>query len=118
MEITDNVIPASNSVMARNLWKVGSFYDDQELKDQAVQMLANVYPDIHTYGSGYSNWAMLVMNIVQPYYEVAITGSEWKNKVAELNKWYVPNKILMGGEKGKLPCWKANLWMKQPFSFV
>ncbi|MBD3638125.1 MAG: thioredoxin domain-containing protein [Crocinitomicaceae bacterium] len=103
MEISDNVIPSSNSVMARNLWKIGTYYDDQSLKDQAIQMLANVYPDIHTYGSAYSNWGMLVLNMVEPYYEIAITGPGWKEKVEKLNQHYIPNKLLMGGTKGNLP---------------
>jgi uncharacterized protein len=103
MEISDNVIPASNSVMGRNLWKIGTFYDNQELKDQAIQMLANVYDQIQNYGSGYSNWAILAMNIIEPYYEIAVTGPEWKSKLNSLNTHYIPNKLLMGGNKGNLP---------------
>lgn len=99
MEISDNVIPASNSVMARNLWQVGSYFDDMLLKDRSAQMLANVYDIMHTYGSAYSNWGMLMMHMTEPYYEIAVTGPDWKQKVSELNKWYVPNKLLMGGDE-------------------
>lgn len=103
MEISDNVIPASNSVMARNLWKLGTYFDDKDLKDKSAQMLANVYDQIQGYGSAYSNWGSLVMNMVEPYYEVAITGPNWKSKLEELNRSYIPNKLLMGGTKGRLP---------------
>lgn len=103
MELSDNVIPASNSVMAKNCWKLGTYFDDQKLKDRASQMMANVYNDMQSYGSAYSNWSTLLMNMIEPYYEVAITGPNWKDKLKELNTHYVPNKILMGGAKGKLP---------------
>jgi hypothetical protein len=107
MELSDNVIPASNSVMARNLWKIGTYFDDQDLKDQSIQMLANVYFEIQSYGSAYSNWAMLVMNIIEPYYEIAITGPSWKDKLKTLSSYYIPNKLLMGGTKGALPLLKG-----------
>lgn len=103
MELTDNVIPASNSVMANNLWNLGTLLDDSEMKSNASQMLANVYSEMHTYGSGYSNWSILLLNMVEPYYEIAITGENWKQELKEFNTYYVPNKLLMGGEKGELP---------------
>jgi uncharacterized protein YyaL (SSP411 family) len=103
MEVSDNVIPASNSVMATVLWKVGTLLDNKEYKEQAEQCVANVYGDLHTYGSSYSNWSMLILNMIEPYYEVAITGKGWESKVAELNQYYIPNKILMGGTSGTLP---------------
>ncbi|MEZ4922232.1 MAG: thioredoxin domain-containing protein [Crocinitomicaceae bacterium] len=103
MELSDNVIPASNSVMAIALWKLGALYDNQDYKDKATQMVANVYADIHTYGPAYSNWSTLIMHMIEPYYEVAITGKDWESKVKELNGYYIPNKILMGGTEGNLP---------------
>jgi len=103
MEISDNVIPASNSVMARNLWKLGTLFDNEEYKEKSKQMLANVYDNIHTYGAGYSNWGMLVMHIVEPYFEVAIMGENWEKQLRELNTHYTPNKVLMGGTEGRLP---------------
>lgn len=102
MEISDNVIPSSNSIMARNLWVLGAYLDHQTYRDKSIQMLANVYSDIHTYGSAYSNWGIAVMNMINPFYEVAITGPNWEEKVDALNSWYIPNKILMGGTKGSL----------------
>ena len=99
MEITDNVIPASNSSMAHALYDLGILLDERSYKEMAKQMLANVYEDIPTYGSAYSNWSILALNCINPYYEVAITGNQWKSKQTELNEYYIPNKLLMGAEK-------------------
>lgn len=102
MEINDNVIPASNSQMARVLFKLGTLLNDKIYIEKSKQMLSNVYEDMHTYPSGYSNWAILALNLTNTYYEVAITGKEWKSKLEELNTYYIPNKLIMGGTKSNL----------------
>ena len=96
MEITDNVMPASNSVMANVLYDLGILLDKTDYKDKAKQMLSNVYGDMKQYSSSYSNWAILSLNLSYPYYEVAITGVDWKKQASELNGYYIPNKLLMG----------------------
>jgi len=103
MEVNDNVIPSSNSEMAKALHTLGSLLDINEYKTMATQMLLNVQADMAGYPSGYSNWALVHLQMSKPYYEVAITGKEWTEKVSELNKHYIPNKVIMGGEDGDIP---------------
>lgn len=102
-EIMDGVIPASNSVMACNLKKLGLFFGDGEYSDISAQLLRNVAPHIAKYGSAYSNWASLMLNEVFGTYEVAITGEDAENFRTELEKSYIPNKIILGGQNGTLP---------------
>jgi uncharacterized protein len=102
-EIMDGVIPASNSVMARNLKKLGLFFDDAEYSEISAQLLRNVFPHMAKYGSAYSNWASLLLDEVFGTYEIAITGSQAEDFRAEMEKSYIPNKIMLGGEKGSLP---------------
>ena len=42
MQVNDNVIPASNSVMANNLFVLSHHYGREDYKDKALQMLNNV----------------------------------------------------------------------------
>lgn len=105
-EILDNVIPASNSVMAHNLFKLGHFYDQSDYLSISEQMLRNVHARIKTYGSGYSNWASLLLLHVFGVYEIAITGALADLKRKEIEKYYIPNKILLGGSSGTLPLLK------------
>lgn len=102
-EIMDGVIPASNSVMAYNLKKLGLFLGDDEYSAISAQLLRNVVPHIAKYGSAYSNWASLMLDEVFGTYEVAITGEDAENFRAELEKSYIPNKIVLGGQNGSLP---------------
>lgn len=102
-EIMDNVIPASNSAMAHNLSKLGRFFDRSDYTDIATQQLRNVAPYVARYGSAYSNWASLLLNEVWGVFEIAIIGTDANDKRRELEQYFIPNKILLGGTSGSLP---------------
>lgn len=105
-EVMDNVIPASNSVLAWNFKKLAIFYDCQNYQHIYQHMLKTVEPHIKSYASAYSNWASLLLDEIQGSFEIAITGSDFEEKRKELEKYYIPNKIILGGEKGNLPLLK------------
>ena len=96
IEYRDNVIPASNSIMAKNLFKLSHYFDNEHFSATAMTMLNNIKPEMQEYPSGYSNWFDLMLNYTQPYYEVAIVGANVKQKIDELNKTYIPNKLIAG----------------------
>ncbi len=102
-EIMDSVTPASNSVMANNLKKLGLLFDKENYLDISAQLLRNVFPQIARYGSSYSNWCMLLLNEVFGINEVAIVGENSEQFRIEFEKNYIPNKIILGGKKGSLP---------------
>ena len=102
-EVMDNVIPASNSVLARCFYKLGLLFDNEEYHALAAQLLRNVKKQMPKYGSAYSNWAMLLLDKVYGVYEIAITGTQAEEKRHEIEKKYIPNKIILGGTKGSLP---------------
>lgn len=103
MEINDNVIPASNSVMANNFFKLGHLYYRQDLIDQAKQMLANVYDGMEQYGSGYTNWALLLMNMISTHFDVVIKGKEAISLGNEINARYLPYVTVAGGNDDSIP---------------
>ena len=105
-ELMDNVIPASNSVMAQNLHLLGLLFDDDSYTERASAMLAAIQPQIKTYGSAYSNWAIQLLNEVYGINEIAVTGTAVEEVVTELNKHYIPNKILLAGTNSDLPLLK------------
>jgi len=105
-EVMDNVIPASNSVMAQNLQKLGLFFDDQAYRKKASAMLKSVLPRIKAYGSAYSNWCTQLLNEVNGINEIAIMGFDLQEIKHELNNIYIPNKITLGGTKSELPLLK------------
>jgi uncharacterized protein YyaL (SSP411 family) len=103
LEVMDSVIPSSNSVMARNLNKLGLLFDNERYMRVSAQQMRNVKKLMARYGSAYSNWAMLLLDDVMGVYEIAITGTDSEQKRKEIEKSYIPNKIMLGGTKGSLP---------------
>ncbi len=61
MELHDNVMPSSNSVMAKNFWMMGQYFQNENWINYARQMLANATEEMENYGSGHSNWAILYL---------------------------------------------------------
>jgi uncharacterized protein YyaL (SSP411 family) len=102
-EIMDGVIPASNSVMARVLKKLGLLFDNESYIEVSAQLLRNVMPQLAKYGSAYSNWVTLLLDEVFGINEIAITGAGAETFRKEMENNYIPNKIMLGGNTGSLP---------------
>ena len=103
-ETDDNVIASSNSITANNLFKLGHYYSNKHYSDNAKAMLNNVKENAISYGSGASNWLTLYSNYLGEFYEVAIVGADAKDKLKELNEFYIPNKLVVGSiTESKLP---------------
>ncbi len=96
IESSDNVIPASNSIMGKNLFLLSHYYNESRYKNISEQMLHTIKPQIASYASGYSNWLDLMLNFSYDFYEIVIVGDQVVNKLSEFNKIYIPNKLLAG----------------------
>jgi uncharacterized protein YyaL (SSP411 family) len=99
LELSDNVIPGSNSMMARNLFRLGTYLYDENYISIARQMLHNVAQTIETTAQPnfYSNWCQLYMDAIEAPYEVAIVGPDAAKLRDELSTHYIPNAFLLGG---------------------
>jgi uncharacterized protein YyaL (SSP411 family) len=97
-ELSDNVIPASNSSMAKGLFLLGSYFYDTDYLTKAEQMLHNMQRDMQ-FGQNFSNWGILFLMKSSPFYEVAVTGPEAKQVARDLIGNYHPNMMLYGGEE-------------------
>jgi hypothetical protein len=118
-EYRDNVIPASNSMMAKNLYILAHHFDEQKYSETAAQMLKNVEPEITQYPSGYSNWLDLLANYQSGYYEVVIVGNNAIEKTNELNSQYIPNKLVAGSTvAGKRPLLEGRFVEDQTLIYV
>ncbi len=119
IEIDDNVIPSSNSIMANNLFKLGHYYENKMYSSNAKIMLNNIKDNIVTYAAGASNWLNLYTNYLGEYYEIAISGNKAKEKLKEINKNYIPNKLLVGSTKeSNLPLLKYKYSDKETTIFI
>ncbi|WP_438426590.1 thioredoxin domain-containing protein [Aquimarina macrocephali] len=117
IEYSDNVIPASNSIMAKNLFLLSHYYDRSNYKEISEQMLHNIKPQIKSYASGYSNWLDLMLNFSFDFYELVIIGKEAKIKLKEVNQIYIPNKLMAGGTSDSNTALLKNRFVKDKTLF-
>ena len=95
-ETSDNVIPSSNSSMAKGLFQLGHYYDDENYLRISRQQMMNMkdYAQMHT--AFYANWAILMDWFITEPYEVAIAGDKAAGLRKEFNSHYLPSCIWSG----------------------
>jgi len=119
IDVLDNVIPSSNSVLAESLFKLSHYYSNNEYKDKAKQMLSNMNNQINTSPSAYSNWLSLYLNYSNPYYEVAISGANALEKLNEVNTYYLPNILIAGSvNESQLPIMESRFIEDDTYIYV
>ena len=99
IESADNVIPASNSILAKSLFQLSHYFSDKTYLERSQKMLHNMQPNFMDYPSAYSNWLDLMLNFTNDYYEVVITGPAAEDKLQELSQYYYPNKLVAASNK-------------------
>lgn len=117
-ETEDNVIPASNSVMGKNLFQLGLYFENSHYEKVAQRMLQNILPTIG-YPSAYSNWLDLALNYSEQNKELAICGGTALEYCSKINGLYLPNIVLAGTEKvSNLPFLKDRFVAGQTLFYV
>jgi uncharacterized protein YyaL (SSP411 family) len=109
MELNDNVIPSSNSVMAVNFIKLSSYYRLPHFEAVAKRLLNAVETGMKEYGSGYSNWAELWLRLSIGSPELVAAGTDAAVEIGSLNL-YAPLVIKAAAEeKSQLELLKGRL---------
>ncbi|BBE19438.1 thymidylate kinase [Aquipluma nitroreducens] len=97
IEVHDNVIPSSNSVMAKNLFRLSYLLDRPDYLETAQKMFSTVSGNMADYPSGYSNWSQLMLDLTGNHFEVAIIGENAISLLNEFQKNYLPHVIFCAG---------------------
>ena len=117
-ETEDNVIPASNSVMANNLLYLSIYFHNAYYEKIAHLMLQNSIVNID-YPSAYSNWLLTFLNFGEQNKELAICGQDALKYNSILNEMYLPHIILAGSEtESNLPFLKDRYKNKETLFYV
>ena len=94
-EIEDNVISASNSVMANNLFKLSIYFENANYETICKKMLHHIIPNIN-YPSAYANWMNVFMNFDTSNKELAIMGNAAVANAKKVHQKYLPNVVIAG----------------------
>lgn len=95
-EIFDNVIPSSNSIMARNLYTLGLLLEREDFMYLSKLMLAKMRGILLKNVDYLTNWACLATQMVSKTAEIAIVGTEYLTFRKEIETMFYPNKVLSG----------------------
>ena len=94
-EVEDNVIPASNSVMADALFKLSIYFNNGYYEKICQQMVQNIIPTVD-YPSAFSNWLNVLLHFSEQNKELAICGNNALDYLEKINQNYLPNIIIAG----------------------
>lgn len=120
-ELEDDVIPASNSVMAHNLFDLGHFFYREDLLDRSRTMLSALFPVLseEPHPHYFSNWSRLLLRHRRPAWEIAIVGPESSRLRSEMQRKFLPHALWLGGPtEGTLELLKDKLQPDQTYIYV
>lgn len=104
IELFDNVIPASNSMMAEALYTLGTILDHRQYLEIATHMAEKITRLVTTDVQWVANWAALHCVLAAPTPEIAIIGPQADAYRQDLDRFFIPNKVVLGTENtSKLP---------------
>lgn len=115
----DNVIPASNSVMANNLHRLFLIQGNPEFLVISKRMLQAVVHQFPKYPMAYANWGNLMLKLTEPYTEVVVTGINAKLLLAEMKNNFYPNVLWVHSEsRSEIPLLKNRFVMGDDLIYV
>ncbi|MCG8311011.1 MAG: thioredoxin domain-containing protein [Cytophagales bacterium] len=98
-ELFDHVIPASNSVMAQNLYFMGAFLEKQSYTDISKTMVSKILPMLKTESRYLANWGALFSYFSHTPVEIAIVGKKYLEFAREIQRFFIPNKVLVASQE-------------------
>jgi uncharacterized protein YyaL (SSP411 family) len=103
-EIFDNVIPSGNSVMARNLLLLHTYFEIKEWGEIALNMIAKLAAITSSETAYMANWGMAYLEAVNGFEEIAISGKDFRQLRKDLGQHFLPLTIFAGSDgKSNLP---------------
>lgn len=102
-EITDNVTPSSNSVMAEVLLLLGIYFDNSQWIRHAEAMVAVVTTQAIKNGPYYGNWNRVMGLIAHDLTQIIVTGSQAVETIQAIQRQYHPTALFAGGNDTTIP---------------
>ncbi|MGV3656550.1 MAG: thioredoxin domain-containing protein, partial [Chitinophagaceae bacterium] len=98
-EVYDGATPSGNSVMAQNLYRLSILLDRADWRSRAESMLASFGEVAVKYPTSFGVWLALLMEVVWGTSEIAIVGEDWQDLLREVQKIYLPHRLVMAAQK-------------------
>jgi uncharacterized protein YyaL (SSP411 family) len=118
-DITDNVIPSSNAVMAEVLYCLNTYFENEDYLNKSSTMLSRISGQINSGTAFYTQWCFVAGMFSHGTYEVAVMGKDAIKKNLELQRGYLPECIFMGAtEEENLPLLENKMPVNKTLIYV
>lgn len=118
-EITEGVIPSSNSTMAKVLFILGRIFGRRDFVEISEKMMSGITENIAIYPSAFSNWGIVMLFQTENFYEIVITGKDSKQKASEILRHPYPAKfVLAADEKSSLTAFSNRFAERKSLIYV
>ncbi len=119
LEIQDNVIPSSNSVMAHALFRMGHLLTKKAYREIATGMVEQMSERIRQYPNGFAGWGRLVLTQQHPFYEIAVVGPDAASTLSQIQSEYLPQALVTATTKeSDLPLFRERYIKDKTHIFV
>jgi hypothetical protein len=99
IDFSDNVTPSSNSSLAMGLLKLSRFFYDHPYEEIANKMIKAIKQSTVMNPTFHSYWLSAAIKLSYPFYELGIVGDNYETVREKIDKMFLPNIILFGGNK-------------------
>jgi hypothetical protein len=96
LELTDNVIPSSNSALGKVLFYASIYFDEPKYLEISRQMLLNMQPHISRSPSFFSNWLALLLLFNADFSEIVISGKNALEIRRDFCRVFIPDALFAG----------------------
>lgn len=100
-EVYDGATPSGNAVMASNLIYLSIVYDKKNWSERGIAMLAGQSQMAVRYSTSFGVWAGLLLQLVSGIKEIAVVGNDYKSRMQDTNRHYIPFKVMLGAATDK-----------------
>lgn len=94
-EIYDGATPSGNAIMARTLWRLGIYLENNFWKERSVHMLEATHEMARKYPTSFGCWTDLLQELVEGTPEIAVVGENAILEGQKLLKSFLPYRAIM-----------------------
>ena len=98
-EIYDGAVPSGNAVMMQNLWYLSVVFDRKEWANRCIAAVSSLSQTVVRYPTSFGVWAAQLLQLVKGTPELAVVGRDFRERMNEAGKWFLPFRVLVGSEK-------------------
>jgi uncharacterized protein YyaL (SSP411 family) len=109
LEVNDDVIPSSNSILAYCLYKLSYYFENPSYEEMYQNMLQTIAEKMEKFPNGFSNWMQLISKEHAGFTQVIVAGKEAKQWKLEYMRQFRFNTVVieLSGNNQEIPLLKG-----------